>query len=301
NALDAVFDVDWIAVGRVGPSASSRAVSSLDSKVAQQEGTLISQGQALTSLGNRVTDAEGVNSAQASAISQIDTTVQQQGTALTAQAQRLDGIYVQVNPEMEGDSTGLAGATGGLVGVWTVQSAVVENGIATGQRIDTVQSQMGDVSASVQTVSKTVAGVDGKVSAMTTIKAETIAGGRRVMAGLALGSDGQTSEILAYAQRFAIVDESSGQMVLPFVVSNGQVFINQAVINTAFIQQIVAGMTIRSQAVNSQGLPLLELNFVTGAVSIRGQDVNGSTLLNNGGLYVYDAAGIERTAVGRLT
>ncbi|MNH44295.1 hypothetical protein D3C79_1064180 [compost metagenome] len=63
-------------------------------------------------------------------------------------------------------------------------------------------------------------------------------------------------------------------MTLPFVVSNGQVFINQAFINQAFIQNIVAGMTIRSQAVNSQGLPLLELNFVTGAVSIRGQDAN---------------------------
>ncbi|USX34930.1 DUF1983 domain-containing protein [Pseudomonas putida] len=239
-------------------------------------------------------------SGQATAISQLNTTVNQQGTAITAQASRLDGLYVQVNPEMEGDSTGLAGATGGLVGVWTEQSARIEDGVAMGKRVDTVQSQVGDVSASVQQVSETIAGVDGKVSAMTTIKAETLSGGRRVMAGLALGSDGETAEILAYAQRFAIVDESSGQMTLPFVVSNGQVFINQAVINQAFIQNIVAGMTIRSQAVNSQGLPLLELNFVTGAVSIRGQDANGSTLLNNGGVYVYDANGIQRTALGRL-
>ncbi|MFJ4349650.1 DUF1983 domain-containing protein [Pseudomonas sp. NPDC089428] len=240
-------------------------------------------------------------SGQATAISQLNTTVTQQGTAITAQAERVDGLYVQVNPEMEGDSTGLAGATGSFVGVWTEQSARVEDGIATGRRIDTVQSTVGDVSASVQQVSETVAGVDGRVSAMTTIKAETISGGRRVMAGLALGSDGETAEILAYAQRFAIVDQSSGQVTLPFVVSNGQVFINQAVINAAFIQNLILGMTLKSQAVNSQGLPLLELNFVTGAVSIRGQDANGSTLLNNGGVYVYDANGIERTAVGRLT
>ncbi|MEW5512066.1 DUF1983 domain-containing protein [Pseudomonas asiatica] len=240
-------------------------------------------------------------SGQATAISQLNTMVNQQGTAITAQASRLDGLYVQVNPEMEGDSTGLAGATGSLVGVWTEQSARIEDGVAMGKRVDTVQSQMGDVSASVQQVSETIAGVDGKVSAMTTIKAETTSGGRRVMAGLALGSDGETSEILAYAQRFAIVDESSGQMTLPFVVSNGQVFINQAVINQAFIQNLVLGMTLRSQAVNSQGLPLIEINLVTGAFTVRGQDSNGSTLLNNGGLYVYDANGIERTAVGRLT
>ncbi|AVD96222.1 hypothetical protein C4Q27_00765 [Pseudomonas sp. SWI36] len=240
-------------------------------------------------------------SGQATAISQLNTTVNQQGTAITAQASRLDGLYVQVNPEMEGDSTGLAGAAGGLVGVWTEQSARIEDGVAMGKRVDTVQSQVGDVSASVQQVSETIAGVDGKVSAMTTIKAETLSGGRRVMAGLALGSDGETAEILAYAQRFAIVDESSGQMTLPFVVSNGQVFINQAVINQAFIQNLVLGMTLRSQAVNSQGLPLIEINLVTGAFTVRGQDGNGSTLLNNGGLYVYDANGIERTAVGRLT
>lgn len=238
---------------------------------------------------------------QATAISQLNTTVNQQGTAITAQASRLDGLYVQVNPEMEGDSTGLAGETGSLVGVWTEQSARIEDGVAMGKRVDTVQSQVGDVSSSVQQVSETIAGVDGKVSAMTTIKAETISGGRRVMAGLALGSDGETAEILAYAQRFAIVDESSGQMTLPFVVSNGQVFINQAVINQAFIQNLVLGMTLRSQAVNSQGLPLIEINLVTGAFTVRGQDGNGSTLLNNGGLYVYDANGIERTAVGRLT
>jgi len=254
-------------------------------------------------------------SGQATAISQLNTTVTQQGTAITAQAERVDGLYVQVNPEMEGDSSGLAGATGSFVGVWTEQSARIEDGIATGRRVDTVQSQVEvvqgavdgvqgsvqTVSATVQQVSETVAGVDGRVSAMTTIKAETISGGRRVMAGLALGSNGETAEILAYAQRFAIVDQSSGQVTLPFVVSNGQVFINQAVINQAFIQNLVLGMTLKSQAVNAQGLPLIEINLVTGSFTVRGQDANGSTLLNNGGLYVYDANGTERTAVGRLT
>ncbi|MDU9393203.1 phage tail protein [Pseudomonas sp. zfem002] len=157
------------------------------------------------------------------------------------------------------------------------------------------------LSASVQQVSQAVVGVDGKVSAMNTIKAQTISGGRTVMAGLALGANGETSEILAFAQRFAIVDESTGALTLPFVVQGGQVFINTAIISTAFIQQIVAGMTIRSAAVNSQGLPLLEINFAAGTFILRGQDANGSTLLNNGGLYVYDINGIERTAVGRMT
>ncbi|WP_353632816.1 DUF1983 domain-containing protein [Pseudomonas vranovensis] len=238
---------------------------------------------------------------QATAISQLNTTVNQQGTAITAQASRLDGLYVQVNPEMEGDSSGLAGQQGSLVGVWTEQSGRVEDGIATGKRIDTVQSQVGDLNASVQFVSETVAGVDGKVSAISSWKTETNAGGKKVATGIVQGSNGEEGEILLMAQRLAIIDGLDGQMILPFVVQNGQVFINQAIINQAFIQEIVAGMSIRSAALNSEGLPLLEINFAAGTFVLRGEDADGSTLLNNGGLYVYDAARIERAAVGRMT
>ncbi|WP_425355253.1 phage tail tip fiber protein [Pseudomonas shirazica] len=253
------FEIDWIAVGRLGPGAS------------------------------------------AAALQQVSTNVTQQGEQLTAQASRLDGLYVQVNPEMEGDSSGLAGATGGLVGVWTEQSARVEDGIAMGRQVETVQAQMGQTNASVQQVSEVMADINGRVSAQTTLKVETNQGGRKVVSGIAIGSNGEEGEILLMAQRLAVIDSLNGQTILPFVVEGGQIFINQAVINTAFIQQIVAGMTIRSAALNAQGLPLLEINFAAGTFTLRGQDANGSTLLNNGGLYVYDANGIERTAVGRLT
>lgn len=281
-------------------AANADAISTLNSTVTQQGTTLTSQGQSLLSLTNRMTDAEGVNSAQATAISQMDTTVKQQGTAITAQASRLDGLYVQVNPEMEGDSTGLAGATGGLVGVWTEQSARIEDGIAMGRQVETVQAQLGQTNASVQQVSEVMADINGRVSAQTTLKVETNQGGRKVVSGIAIGSNGEEGEILLMAQRLAIIDSLNGQTILPFVVEGGQIFINQAVINQAFIQNIVAGMTIRSQALNSQGQPLLEINFAAGTFTLRGQDAAGSTLLNNGGLYVYDANGVQRTAVGRL-
>ncbi|OLS61902.1 phage tail protein [Pseudomonas putida] len=172
---------------------------------------------------------------------------------------------------------------------------------ALAEKSEQLDAAIGETGASVQQVSQAVVDLDGKVSSQVTIKAQTAVGGRKVMAGLALGSDGETSEILAFAQRFAIVDESTGQLTLPFVVQGGQVLINTAIISTAFIQQIVAGMTIVSAAKNAQGLPLLEINFAAGTFVLRGQDANGSTLLNNGGLYVYDANGVERTAVGRLT
>ncbi|UVM64409.1 phage tail protein [Pseudomonas sp. B21-009] len=171
---------------------------------------------------------------------------------------------------------------------------------ALARKTETLEASIGETSASVQQVSEALVGVDGRVSAMTTIKAQTTSGGRTVMAGLALGSNGETSEILAFAQRFAVVDEVSGQLSVPFVVQNGQVFINQAFISQAFIKEIILGMTLRSAAVNSQGLPLLEINVPAGTLILRGQDADGSTLLNNGGHYVYDANGKLRTATGRL-
>ena len=281
-------------------AANGEAISTLGTTVTQQGTTLTSQGQSLLSLTNRMTDAEGVNSAQATAISQMDTTVKQQGTAITAAATRLDGLYVQVNPEMEGDSTGLAGATGGLVGVWTEQSARIEDGIAIGRQVETVQAQMGQTNASVQQVSEVVAGVDGRVSAMSSWKTETNANGKKVATGIIQGSDGSVGEILLSADRVAIINGLNGPESSLFVFQDGQLFLNSALINQAFIQSLVVGMTLRSQAVNSQGLPLIEINLASGSFTVRGQDTNGSTLLNNGGLYVYDANGIQRTAIGRL-
>ncbi|XKU40493.1 phage tail protein [Pseudomonas [fluorescens] ATCC 17400] len=164
-----------------------------------------------------------------------------------------------------------------------------------------LQSSIGQTNASVQQVSQTVVNLDGKVSAQTTIKAQTIANGKKVMAGLALGSDGETSEVLAFAQRFAIVDEVSGQLITPFVVSGGQVFINQAVINKAFIQEIVLGMTLRSEEVDSKGRPLLEINIKAGTFTLRSAGTGGSALLNNDGLTVFDANDIDRVTVGKLS
>lgn len=171
------------------------------------------------------------------------------------------------------------------------------------KQVTTAQSTANGATASAETATKTVSALGGKVSSLTTIKTSTTVGGRTVMAGLAIGVEGQQqeSQILAFAQRFAILDEASGTMIAPFVVQGGQVFINTAIINTAFIKEIIAGMSITSQAKNSRGEPLLELNFVTGAVNIRSQDADGSTLLNNRGFYVYDANLAERTAIGRLT
>lgn len=182
-----------------------------------------------------------------------------------------------------------------------VSKAVADVDKSLTQRIDTVQALSGENSAAVQQVSQAVVDVKGKVSAQTTIKTQTIVGGRKVMAGLALGSDGDTSEILAFAQRFAIIDEVTGQLRTPFVVQGGQVFINYAMIDTAFIQNLVLGMTLRSSALNAKGLPLLEINIPQGMLTLRSAGSGGSTTLNNNGLLVQDEDDSVRLRAGNLT
>lgn len=257
-AVGGSFEVDWIVVGRLGPSASSTVVQQMSSEVSQQ------------------------------------------GTALTAQAQRLDGLFVQVNPEMEGDSSGMAGQQGSLVGVWTEQSARVEDGIAEGKRNDMLQAQIGDNSASVQQLSEVMVDINGKVSAQTTIKAQTTVDGRTVMAALALGSDGETSEILAFAQRFAIVDQVSGELIVPFVVQDGQVFISQALIGNGWITNAMIGNYIQSNnyVAGLQGWRLwfngtFEINSPFGG--------GGRQLINNAGGKIFDQNNQKRYQWGDLS
>lgn len=280
-------------------------LTSLDAEVAGNKAGITSLEQVVATndqtTASRISQLKTEVDGNTTHIQQVSESLSDTNQAVASLRTSVESVYTAGRDDSgEGDLNGALDAWQTKAKFSTEVRTLANADVALARRSETLEASLGDTRASVQQVSEAVVGLDGKVSAQVTIKAQTDTGGRKVMAGLALGSDGETSQILAFAQRFAIVDESSGQLVLPFVVQGGQVFINTAIINTAFIQQIVAAMTIRSAALNSQGLPLLEINFAAGTFVLRGQDANGSTLLNNGGLYVYDAAGTERVAVGRL-
>ncbi|KIY18179.1 MULTISPECIES: phage tail tip fiber protein [Pseudomonas syringae group genomosp. 2] len=115
-------------------------------------------------------------------------------------------------------------------------------------KLDQVQATANGATAQAQTASTAVSGLNGKVSALTTIKTSTTVGGRTVMSGLAIGVEGQQqeSQILAFAQRFAILDESSGTLIVPFVVQGGKVIIESAVIGDGSITNAKIGKYIQS-------------------------------------------------------
>ncbi|NWB64301.1 DUF1983 domain-containing protein, partial [Pseudomonas sp. F1002] len=151
------------------------------------------------------------------------------------------------------------------------------------------------------------ADTNGKLSTMWSVKMQVNANGQYVAAGIGLGieqnADGLLqSQFLVSADRFAVVNTlAGGGFVTPFVVQDGQVVIDTALISRAFIQEIVLGMTLRSETVDSKGRPLLEINVKAGTFTLRGEGAGGSTLLDSTGLAVYDGNEKRRGKFGRLS
>ncbi|WP_372822495.1 DUF1983 domain-containing protein [Pseudomonas parafulva] len=292
----------WLDIGQVVEAANGLAaqVERNTASIEEQDGRIAVNAQRLAAVRSELDDPVTGLSATANGLSSMKSEVETIDGKLNATAERLDGVYVQVNPALAGTTDGFAGSEQTLVGVWSEQSARIEDGVATARRLDVMQAQQGETNASVQRVDQAVVGLNGKVSAMSSWKTETNVNGKQVATGIVQGSDGQVGEILLSADRVAIINGINGPESNLFVFQNGQLFLNQALINTAFIREIILGMTLRSQAVDAFGRPLIELNMVNGTFSFRGADGNGSLLINNGGVYVYDLNYIERVALGKL-
>ncbi|KAB5626298.1 DUF1983 domain-containing protein [Pseudomonas putida] len=241
----------------------------------------------------------------------------QQVQTNTAKIEEVDGKAVSTASQVNAlqaawrDDDG-AGELAGAIDAWDTKArfasevkVVATESKATARKTETMEVVVGETQAQVQVVTQAQAELDGKASTMWAVKMELNAQGQYVAAGIGLGIEngpaGLQSQFLVNADRFAVVNNINGTLSSPFVVQGGQVFINQAFINSAYIQTIVNSGTLRSQAVDAQGRPLIELNMVTGVFTFRGQDASGSVLINNGGIYVYDANGIERAALGRMT
>ncbi|MGY4663254.1 putative phage tail protein [Pseudomonas chlororaphis] len=259
-----------------------------------------------SALGQHLGDRINLIDGPADLPGSVNNRIQVVSGEVSAISEKVDGVFAQVNPPMAGSTEDLAGSTESFVGVWSVQSAVIEGDVATGKLVETVQAQMGQNTAAIQEVSQAQVALDGKASTMWSVKMQIDSAGRYVAAGIGLGIENQNgvfqSQFLVSADRFAVVNGmGGGALAVPFVVQDGQVFMNQAFINQAFIKELVLGMTLRSAALNSEGLPLLEINIPAGTLTLRGQSAEGSTLLNNNGIFVYDLNHIERAGLGRLS
>ncbi|MEG9530911.1 phage tail protein, partial [Mannheimia indoligenes] len=122
----------------------------------------------------------------------------------------------------------------------TVQQTLANADSALSSRIDSVTASVNSNKAQISQVSNAVAGVNGKLSATHTIKTETIADGRKAIAGIALGATADNrnaeSSVIVMADKFEVVKNSQdGTPVRLFGVVQNKVAINGDLIATGSI------------------------------------------------------------------
>ena len=142
------------------------------------------------------------------------------------------------------------------------QQAQAQKDAALSEEQKALKAELSGQKARVEQSASALATLDGKVRAMYGLKVETVSGGRKVIAGLALGADGQTgdSQMLVYADKFAIVDPKSKVLKSPFVVQTAggktQMALSGDFVADGLIhgRHIAAGQTLSSPSIEGGSL-----------------------------------------------
>ena len=315
--------------------ADASALNSLTTRVESAEGKITAQGNSITSLTARVSSAETGITGNASAISNVQIKVTEAEGKIATLATRTDGIYAQVNPVMAGDDSGeLAGDNVEFVGVWTEQTARIEDGVALGKRVDQtqasvnsanaviqsvqnvmaaadaansaktdlVQASVTEVAASVQVVANANAALSGKVGAMYAVKLQVNRFGKYEYAGYGLAiEEGQggilTSTFNINADKFALTNDNNGELQIPFAVENGITYIKSAFIKAGTIDMLKIGDNLQSTdyVAGQRGWKLWQ----GGNLEFNGSVAGGGRLsMTNQLIQVFDAAGVLRIRLG---
>lgn len=80
-------------------------------------------------------------------LDQINSDIKDVDKKVVAQTTRIDGVYAQLNPPLIGSESELIGNDGGYAGVWSEQSARIEGDLAQAKLTEQLSAQMNDNSA----------------------------------------------------------------------------------------------------------------------------------------------------------
>lgn len=111
---------------------------------------------------------------------------------------------------------------------------------ATATQINGITATINGHTSAITTNAQAIANVNGDLKAMYSIKVAVDANGKQYAAGMGMGVEntpsGMQSQVLFVADRFAVMAQAGGSVSLPFVIQNGQTFINDAFFRDASIQ-----------------------------------------------------------------
>ncbi|UKW21721.1 phage tail protein [Enterobacter cloacae] len=111
---------------------------------------------------------------------------------------------------------------------------------ATATQINGITATINGHTSAITTNAQAIANVNGDLNAMYSIKVAIDSNGNQYAAGMGIGvqntPSGMQTQVLFVADRFAVMAQAGGAVSLPFVIQNGQTFINDAFFRDASIQ-----------------------------------------------------------------
>ncbi|HIB5573171.1 TPA: TipJ family phage tail tip protein, partial [Klebsiella pneumoniae] len=212
-----ITDVTDAKAAQDASDATASAVSGLTARVTDAEGKITAQAQQQAALATKVDNANSRVDNMAKTLSDSQNTQASLNTSLQSQIDAQAAANIKNQTTLDNTIKSVASITS------TQQThATALEALATQQT--TLTSSVGDLSASVQNTAKTVAAVNGTVSSLWSMKVETV-NGKKVGAGITLGSNGETSDIILYADRFSLFNRNNATAVPVMVAEGNELYI----------------------------------------------------------------------------
>ena len=276
-----ITDVTDAKAAQDASDATASAVSGLTARVTDAEGKITAQAQQQTALATKVDNATSRVDNMAKTLSDSQSTQASLNTSLQSQIDAQAAANIKNQTTLDNTLKSVASITS------TQQThATALEALATQQT--TLTSSVGDLSASVQNTAKTVADVNGTVSSLWSMKVETV-NGKNVGAGITLGSNGETSDMILYADRFSLFNRNNATAVPVMVAEGNELYIDTARIkNSSLTSTKIADGSITNAKI---GHEIRSNDFVDGS---RGWRIakDGSSQFNNvivrGAVYATD-------------
>ncbi|HGW3169535.1 TPA: DUF1983 domain-containing protein [Klebsiella pneumoniae] len=276
-----ITDVTDAKAAQDASDATASAVSGLTARVTDAEGKITAQAQQQAALATKVDNANSRVDNMAKTLSDSQNTQASLNTSLQSQIDAQAAANIKNQTTLDNTIKSVASITS------TQQThATALEALATQQT--TLTSSVGDLSASVQNTAKTVAAVNGTVSSLWSMKVETV-NGKKVGAGITLGSNGETSDIILYADRFSLFNRNNATAVPVMVAEGNELYIDTARIkNSSLTSTKIADGSITNAKI---GHEIRSNDFVDGS---RGWRIakDGSSQFNNvivrGAVYATD-------------
>ncbi|KUR03443.1 host specificity protein [Enterobacter bugandensis] len=221
----------------------------------------------------------------------------------SAQLDRIDEVIVN---DREATARALlslqTNVNGNTASINSLSDTVSNYQQSTATQINAITATVNGHTASITTNAQAIANVNGQLSAMYNIKVGVTSNGQYYAAGMGIGVEntpsGMQSQVIFLADRFAVTSQAGSTVSLPFVIQNGQTFINDAFFRDASIQfgKITDSLQSNNYVAGSAGWRWGK----DGTMQNYGSDSSGGMKQTNVTISIRDANRL-RVQIGKLT